>query len=285
MNVTRSLFALCLGALIAIPAFPGTHDHLGIQMWSLRANTMTKGFVASLDLVQAWGIPEVEGGLVTAGMTPAEVKAAVDERGLKMPSAHVQYGALVNDLDAMVDAAKTLGVSYVICPWIPHEGAFDRAVVEKAIGDFSRAGAAFRAAGIKFGYHPHGYEFGPGATEGETLLDGLIQGTNPDDVCFQMDVFWIVHGGGDPVALLNKYAGRWMGLHVKDLRKGAPMGLNIGRAPDTDNVAVGTGAVDWVAVLSTAEKVGAKHFFIEDETPAPLENIPLTLAYLRSLKY
>jgi sugar phosphate isomerase/epimerase len=100
-----------------------------------------------------------------------------------------------------------------------------------------------------------------------------------------MDVFWVVHGGGDPVALLNKYAGRWMGLHIKDIRKGAPTGLTSGSAPESDNVAVGTGAIDWPAVLSTAEKVGAKYFIIEDETSEPLTNIPLSLEYLRTLKF
>lgn len=260
------------------------HDHVGIQLWSLRANTLTKGVPSSLDLVKGWGIVEVEGGLVTANMTAEQVRAAVDARGLKMPSAHVGYDDLKKDLPGLIKAAKTLGVSHVICPWIPHDGPFTPALVQQAAENFNRAGAAFRAAGIKFGYHPHGYEFVPTATAGETLLDDLIKATKPEDVYYQMDVFWVYHGGGDPVKLLNKYAGRWVSLHVKDIRKGAPYGQPLGHAPDTDNVAVGAGQIDWKAVIGTAQKVGVTHYFIEDETPAPLENIPATQAFLKTLK-
>jgi sugar phosphate isomerase/epimerase len=284
MKSLRSLPAL-LAILVCSAASAGVDDHLGLQMWSLRENTKAHGFVSSLDHVKGWSIPEIEGGLVTPGMNSAEVLAAIAKRGLKMPSAHIGYDALTKDLAASVVTAKELGLDFVVCPWIPHDGEFTRATMEKAVVDFNRAGAAFRAAGIKFGYHPHGYEFHPTATPGETLLDDLIRATNPDDVCFEMDVFWVVHGGGDPVALLNKYAGRWMGLHIKDIRKGAPTGLTTGSAPESDNVAVGSGAIDWPAVLSTAEKVGAKYFIIEDETSAPLDNIPLSLEYLRKLKF
>jgi sugar phosphate isomerase/epimerase len=274
-----------LAILFCAAANAGIDDHLGLQMWSLRENTKAHGYVSSLDHVKGWEIPEIEGGLVTPGMNSAEVLAALAERGLKMPSAHISYEALTQDLEASVVTAKELGLDFVICPWIPHSGGFTRATMEKAAADFNRAGAAFRAAGIKFGYHPHGYEFHPTATPGETLLDDLIRACNPEDVCFEMDVFWVVHGGGDPVALLNKYAGRWMGLHIKDIRKGAPTGLTTGHAPESDNVAVGTGAIDWVAVLRTAENVGAKYFIIEDESSAPMENIPLSLEYLRTLKF
>jgi sugar phosphate isomerase/epimerase len=99
-----------------------------------------------------------------------------------------------------------------------------------------------------------------------------------------MDVFWIYHGGGDPVKLLNKYADRWVSLHVKDIRRAAPYGQPTGRAPDTDNVAVGSGQINWPAVIGTAGKIGVRYYFIEDETPAPLENIPASLAYLHQLK-
>lgn len=279
------MLAVCLAAsILALHARADFHDHIGLQLWSLRANTLTKGVPSSLDLVKGWGIVEVEGGLVTPNMTAEQVRAAVDARGLKMPSAHVGYDDLKKDLPGLVHAAQVLGVKYAICPWIPHEGPFTAARAKQAAEDFNRAGAAFRAAGIKFGYHPHGYEFVPTAKAGEFLLDDLIKATNPEDVCYQMDVFWVYHGGGDPVKLLNKYSNRWVALHVKDIRRGAPFGLPTGHAPDVDNVAVGTGQIDWKAVIGTAQKIGVTYYFIEDETPAPLANIPATLAFLQTLK-
>ena len=284
MKILRPLAALFVSATLALCARADFHDHVGLQTWSLRDMTKVQGFPAALDQIKAWGIVEIEGGLTTAGMTAEQVRAAIDARGLTMPAAHVQYGDLVKDLPGMVRAAQVLGVKYAICPWIPHEKDFDRALMEQAVKDFNRAGAAFRAAGIKFGYHPHGYESLPGAKPGETLLDDLIRGCNPADVCFEMDVFWIVHGGWDPVKLLEKYSGRWMGLHVKDIRKGAPTGFHTAHAPDTDNVAVGSGAIDWKAVIGTAQKLGVEYYIIEDETPAPLTNVPLSQAYLKALK-
>ncbi len=270
--------------IFAVGAWADFHEHVGLQLWSLRATTLSKGLPASLDLVKDWGLTEVEGGGGIGSMTVEQYRAALDARGLKAPSIHAGYEALDKDLTAIIREAKVLGASMVICPWIPHTGAFDAAVAKKATEDFNTWGAAMHAAGLKFGYHPHGYEFVPTATAGETLLDDMIRGTKPENVTFEMDVFWVYHGGGDPVKLLQKYAGRWSALHVKDLRKGAPHGQPTGHAPDTDNVAVGAGEIDWKAVIGTAQKVGVKYYFIEDETPAPLENIPATLAYLKALK-
>jgi sugar phosphate isomerase/epimerase len=99
-----------------------------------------------------------------------------------------------------------------------------------------------------------------------------------------MDVFWATHGGQDPVKLLAQYPDRWKMMHVKDIRKGAPIGIYTGRAPATDDVPVGTGQVDWPAVFKEAQKVGVEWYFIEDESVAPLDDIPLSVAYVKSLK-
>jgi sugar phosphate isomerase/epimerase len=99
-----------------------------------------------------------------------------------------------------------------------------------------------------------------------------------------MDVFWVTHGGQDPVKLLAKYPDRWVMMHVKDIRKGAPTGIYTGHAPATDDVAVGSGQVDWPSVFREAQAVGVKWYFIEDESLTPLQNVPQSIAYIRSLK-
>ncbi len=282
----RAITTLTLGlaaAALAVTARADFHDHLGLQMWSLRAQTKDKGMPFSLDLVKGWGMTEVEGG-VGGGQDAAQFRAELDKRGLTSPGVHAGYEALTKDLDGVIRDAKIVGATYVFCPWIPHEGAFDAATMKKAAADFNRWGEAMHAAGIHFGYHPHGYEFSPGSAAGETLLDDLIHATKPEYVGYEMDVFWIIHGGGDPVKLLEKYPGRWLAMHVKDMRGGIPVGLNTGHAQDIDNVTVGKGRVDWKAVLGAAQKVGVKYYFIEDETPAPLECVPKSYAYLKGLK-
>jgi sugar phosphate isomerase/epimerase len=99
-----------------------------------------------------------------------------------------------------------------------------------------------------------------------------------------MDVFWVTHPGQDAAKLLEKHAGRWVLMHLKDIRKGARIGVYTGKAPLTDDVALGTGQVNWPAVLRAAAKTGVKHYFIEDESPTVLEQIPVSLKYLATLK-
>jgi sugar phosphate isomerase/epimerase len=256
-------------------------DQLGLQLWSLRDQFKADALEA-MDTVVGYGISEVETA-GTANMTQA-FKDALVSRGLDPVSAHVPYAGLKKDFDAVLAEVQALGSSFAMIAWIPHQGDFDRGELEQAIEDFKEWGPKFAKYGIKFGYHPHGYEFVAGQRAGETFLDELIQGTAGHEVYFEMDVFWVVHGGGDPVTLLRQYSDRWVSLHVKDLRKCVETGQTSGHAPATDNVIVGQGMIDWVRVINTARSVGIKHFFIEDETTDPLTNIPASLEFLRNLK-
>jgi sugar phosphate isomerase/epimerase len=111
----------------------------------------------------------------------------------------------------------------------------------------------------------------------------MIENTNPEYVSLQMDVFWIKNPGQDPVALLKKYPERWKSLHLKDRRIGTENNLN-GRQDKESNVVLGTGDVGIAEVMKAAQEIGIKHFFIEDESTRALEQVPLSVAYLKSLK-
>jgi sugar phosphate isomerase/epimerase len=253
-------------------------------MWSLR-DQVKADLPAALDLVKSYGITEIETA-GTGNLSTADFLKQLDARGLKAIGAHMGYEALEKDLPGSIQTAKTLGVKYVVTPWIPHgkEGLTAEAA-HKAAANFDKWGAAFRAEGITYGLHPHGFEFVPFASEGgKTAFDIIAAETKPENFSFEMDVFWVFHAGVDPVKLLKQYGSRWVLMHVKDIRKGAVTGLSTGGAPPIDNVVVGTGQIDWPAVLKTAQDVGVKHFLIEDETPTPLVCIPASLKYLRGLK-
>jgi sugar phosphate isomerase/epimerase len=254
-------------------------DHLGLQLWSLRAQAKNNP-LAALDLVGKYGLVEVE----TAGtgdLKPEAYAAAIKARGLKAVSAHFGYDRLKQDLPGVIAEAKALGVEYVVVPSLSHkDGVFD---AEGVAADFNAWGEALRAAGLRFGYHPHGFEFRP-MEGGGTRFEILMNRTKAENVSFEMDVFWVFHAGVDPVALLKKYPDRWRLMHVKDIRKGVVTGSHTGHAPATDNVPVGQGQIDWPAVLRAARDVGVKYYFIEDETTAPLDCIPASLEYLRGLK-
>jgi len=261
-------------------------DHLGLQLWSLRLTTMQKGWVSTLEKSRDLGFTYIEGGSLgdlKAGVTPEAYTAKLSSLGLKMVSMHMGYDRLAADLPGAVAEARALGVEYVITPWITHQkDDFTLEDARKAADNFNTWGAAFKAAGIKYGYHPHGFEFRP-APDGGTMFDLIVRSTQPELVCFEMDVFWATHAGQDPVKLLAKYPDRWKMMHVKDIRKGAPTGFYTGHAPATDDVAVGTGQVDWPSVFTEARSIGVEWYFIEDESVSPLDNIPLSVAYVKSL--
>ncbi len=284
------LFLAAVAALVALPAFCPAADspagsfkgQIGLQLYSLR-DAFKADVPGTLDKVKALGIVEVETAN-TYGMPPEKFAAMLAERGLKAISGHFQYGAMEKDISAVVAEAKALGLQFAACPWIPHEAAeFTEAVAKKAAADFNRWGEAFSKVGIKFAYHPHGYEFVP-RPDGSTLFDLLMAETKPEFVTFEMDVFWVIYPGKDPVELMRKYPTRFALMHLKDLRKGRPTGFYTGHTDVKDNVPIGSGQVDWPAVLREAANIGVKHYFIEDESPIAEQQMPESIRYLNSLK-
>lgn len=258
---------------------------IGLQLYTLRESFKTN-VPATLDKVKALGFAEIEGG-GDYGLGIEKFKELLQERGLKMVSAGFGYEAMKKDITNAVRRAQAFDVKFAMCAWIPHkESGFTEADVRRAAADFNEWGAAFKAAGITFAYHPHGFEFRP-LKEGDerTHFDLLVAETKPALVSFEMDVFWVTHPGQDPVKLLEKYPNRWVMMHLKDLRRGAPTGIHTGRAPHTDDVPLGTGQVNWPAVLKQAAAVGVKHYFIEDESATPLEALPVSIKYLQGLKF
>jgi sugar phosphate isomerase/epimerase len=254
---------------------------IGLQLYSLR-DQFQSDVPGTLDKVQAFGVRNVElAG--TYAFTPEQFRQQLDARGLKAVSAHFPYERLRDDVEGVARDAKILGLQYVGCAWIPHGDPFDEKTCRDAIAVFNRAGEALAKHGLKFFYHSHGYEFQP--FQDGTLFDLLMRETNPKFVNFEMDVFWIVHPGQDPVKLLEKFGNRWQLMHVKGMRDGTPTGLLTGHSDVTNDVAVGQGKIDYVPILKAAKKVGVKYYIIEDESPSSEKQIPQSLEYLKSVKW
>jgi sugar phosphate isomerase/epimerase len=258
-------------------------EHLGLQLYSLRAQTK-ESTTGALDIAKSYGVKEVElAG--TGSLTPEQFATELKSRGLVPISGHFGYALFDKDIAAVIRDAKTLGLKYVNVPYPPvgQDKVFSEELARKTAAKFNEWGEACKKAGLRFGYHPHGLEFRPTAN-GETVFDILMRETKPEFVSFQMDVYWVFYAGQDPVKLLEKYPNRWATLHVKDMLKGLATGVHTGGTPPTAKVTVGQGQIDYPSVLRAAQKAGVQHYFLEDETPTPLQCIPDSLKYLRALK-
>jgi sugar phosphate isomerase/epimerase len=263
----------------AVQMFAGFGGLLGLQLYSLR-HQMEKDVPGTLAMVREWGFSEVE----TAGYygrTAAAFAEELKRENLTARSMHAGYDQLRDDLKQAVADAKALGATYVTTAWISHKAPFTREDAERAAAHFTEWGGALKNEGLGFMYHLHGYEFAPGPQG--TLLDTILQTTPADTVQYEMDVFWVVRGGGDPVALLQRNKGRFPALHLKDMAKGTATGDHSGGAPDDTNVPLGTGMIDYSAVLRAARDAGTKLFYIEDEHEDVVKQVPQTLRYLGDL--
>ncbi|MCB1126186.1 MAG: sugar phosphate isomerase/epimerase [Verrucomicrobiae bacterium] len=259
------------------PKFKGP---VGLQLYSLR-DSFNNDVPGTLDKVKALGFKYVElAG--TYGLAPAEFKRMLAERGLVPVAAHFSLDLYQKDIDSIIRDAKTLGVKYVGAAWIPHQGPFTMDLALSTAETFNTIGKAVAAQGLRFYYHNHGYEFQPCLAG--TLLDVLIQKTDPSYVTFQMDILWTLFPGQDPAALLLKYPGRWELMHLKDLRKGVKGDLSGGTDVRND-VTLGTGQMDFPAVLKAAQASGVKWYFIEDESPSVEQQVPQSLKFLEQVDW
>ena len=255
-------------------------NRIGLQLYSLREQ-FAKDVPKTLDQVRDFGIRYVETHS-TYGLTPEKFRAELDSRGLKAVSGHFSYERCRDDIEGVARDAKILGLQYAGCAWIPHKDPFDEKTCREAIDVFNRAGEALAKHKLKFFYHTHGYEFLPYGKG--TFFDLMMAETKPQSVSYEIDVFWIVHPGHDPVKLLEKYGSRFELMHVKDMKQGTPTGLFTGQSEVTNNVAVGAGVLDWPAILKAGQQAGVKWYFLEDESPTSVQQIPQSLRYLADLK-
>lgn len=252
-------------------------QEIALQMYSLR-NEMKIDPTKYIQMIPTWGINALEGG-GGYGFTEAEYDKLLAENNLRTIGVGADYGQLEKDVQPIIDAAKKANAKYATCYWIPHTtGPISLEEGKKATELFNAAGAKLKAEGITLLYHPHGYEFAP-AGKG-VVMDYILE--NAKDFSFNLDVYWIKMGGGDPLAIMKKYPGKFPMLHLKDRKKGTANTKN-GEGDVETNVILGTGDIDIKGIILEAKKQGTDFLTIEDESSRSVTQIPLSVVYINKV--
>lgn len=270
-------------AILTIHFSFGKPPEFGVVSYTFRKD-FSKDVPGTLDKIKAMGVRNIEFSSLF-GKTADELRALLDQRGMRCSSLGVTYGDLLNNPDKVIKDAKVLDAEFVRVGSIPHSGThLTKEAAEQAGIDFNSFGKTLRNSGLQFCFHNHATEFLP--VEGlqyDTFYDYLIQNTNPEYVSFEMDIYWVYYPGFDPVTLLKKYPDRFKLMHLKDLKTGIPRNSE-GKGSSVEyNVAVGTGQLDIKSVLKAAKKTGIKYFYIEDESSSVDQQVPQSLAYLNAI--
>ena len=241
---------------------------LGVQLYTLRRE-MAGGVDATLARVAEIGYSEVE-FVGYFGRSPAEIRSGLATAGLSSPSAHVDMNAVIADWPNTLDVATTIGHTYLVVPSVPPEM---RVTLDhwRAVADiFNRAADEARRAGIQFAYHNHDAEFVP--IDGQIPFDLLCEQTDPALVQIELDLFWIIHGGGDPMAFFERWPGRVPMVHLKD------------RTEEGVMTEVGAGDIDWPTIFGARALAGMRHYFVEHDHPAEgFSSVAASYEYLSGL--
>jgi sugar phosphate isomerase/epimerase len=215
------------------------------------------------------GYKEVEGySALYAELDDAaiqRVKADLDGNGLTMPTAHFSLDMLEAEPGRVLEICRTLGIEAVYCPYLLPEHRPTDAAGWRALGErLQVAGEPIRKAGLTFGWHNHDFEFSA-LPDGTVPQDHLFAGG--PDLGWEADIAWIIRGGADPFAWIQKYGNRITAVHVKDI---APKGENA----DEDGWAdVGYGTVPWADLAKALAGSPVKHFIVEHDNPKDLTRL------------
>ena len=246
---------------------------ISLQLYTVRDLT-AKDFADTMKKVAQIGYKNVElagyGNLKTAG----DAKKALDDAELKVSGAHAPIEMLEKDLDKVMDDAATLGNKNIICPWLAEGRRKDAAAWKETAKSLNRIGRAVHERGFEFAYHNHSFEFQQ--FEGKKGLDILFENCDAHLVKAEIDVYWVKHGGEDPVTRINQLGARVLALHLKDMAAGE----------DRKFAEVGTGILDFKAILEAAAKNGVQYGAVEQDNTygrPPLESIRISYENLRKL--
>ncbi|RLD79336.1 MAG: sugar phosphate isomerase/epimerase [Bacteroidetes bacterium] len=263
MNITRRTFinrtsmaTTCMAlspSLISAGGVSSRLGQIGIILGTVK-DDMKKDYRTTLLKLKEIGYKYVEGGVY--GDSTEEYRQLLKEIGLKPLCTGSGMYPLQEDPDKFIREAGALGVEYLVCyyPWVVASSKITHELSLEAADNLNKIGKRCKEAGLKFAWHNHNWEF-TDLPDGDKPFDIIMKNTDADYVSVQMDLYWVVKGGCDPVDYFKKYPGRTPLVHVKDMDN----------TPEKAIACVGNGIIDFKRILSHADTGGIKHCIIEHE--------------------
>jgi sugar phosphate isomerase/epimerase len=258
-------------SLFASPAYKGVGNY-GIQLWTVKED-MSKNAKDTLQKIASYGYKQIESFEGREGMFwglgHKDFKKYMDDLDMKIISSHCDYS---KNFEQKAAEAAEIGMKYLICPYKGPQKSLD--AFKKFTDEFNKAGEICKKNGIRFAYHNHDYSFK--AIDGQVPQDVMMQGSDKDLVDFEMDIYWVVAAGEDPISWFKKYPNRFKLCHVKDLAK---------TAKGHESVQIGKGTIDFKSILKTGSKEGLKYYIVEQEAftgTNPLESAEADSKYMKT---
>ncbi|MEY3432618.1 MAG: hypothetical protein RL131_554 [Bacteroidota bacterium] len=290
MNTRRELLKqmawLSAGTMLTNASWAFTdskNKKIGVQLYTVR-DLIAKDPKGTLTKVASLGFGEVENFGYNGkffGMSASEYKSVLEGLNLYAPSGHYMYGnfgnkkipgTILTGWDKAVEDAAAIGQKYMVVAYLMPEERGNIDTYKKIAADLNKAAETCKKAGIQLCYHNHDFEFE--AQNGVLPFDILTSETDSKLVQVELDLYWTVKAGQDPIALFKKHKGRIALWHVKDMDK-----------TDKKNFTeVGNGVIDFASIFKQAKTSGMKHFFVEQDTcpGSPLISIEKSISHIKS---
>jgi sugar phosphate isomerase/epimerase len=242
--------------------------YIGIQLYTIR-KVLKEDFKGTLQKIAEIGYNSIE----TAGYNkrkfygykPKEFKKFTKQLGLKALSSHA--GVKLKTLDHTIEDTLKAGMKYLVLPGVGHDRRKSIDDYKKLAEEFNVIGEKCNKSGLRFAYHNHSSEFEK--MDGQIPYDILLKNTDKDYLTMQLDTYWMVRGGYQPLDYFNKYPGRFELLHIKDMD-------NTEKKESTE---IGQGIIDFEAIFAANDKSGMKYYFLEQESFKMDEFESLAISY------
>jgi sugar phosphate isomerase/epimerase len=223
----------------------------GLQLYTLR-DVIAKDLPGTLTAISKIGYNSLESYGFDGSFFkyPAkEFRKMCNDLGMDITSTH--SGINAENASMYAEKAAEAGLEYLILPSFNGRPEKTLDDFKKVAHEMNQIGEITKKTGITFGYHNHNFEFQH--LEGKLPYDTLLAETDPALVTFQMDIFWVIKGGQDPLKYFDTYPGRFRSWHIKDMGN------------DAESCIVGNGKIKFKNLMMQSKKAGLKRFFVEQE--------------------